>query len=86
MQCRNLINGDDALDACKVACTACGRCVIDAEPGLISVATGVAEINYELIAMEDHRAIERCPTGAIVWLQGAQFAKSAPPIARSAVA
>ncbi len=86
VQCRNLINGDEALEACTVACTSCGRCVIDAAPGLISVASGVAEINYELVGMEEHRAIERCPTGAIVWLQGAQFAKSAPPIARSAVA
>ena len=74
VQCKNLIAGDDALDACKVACTACGKCVMDAAPGLISVASGVAVIDFELNALAEHKAIERCPTGAIVWLTGAQFA------------
>ncbi|MFP5356540.1 MAG: diguanylate cyclase domain-containing protein, partial [Gemmatimonadota bacterium] len=78
--------GDEVLADCKVACTACGRCVQDAAPGLISVASGVAVIDYEKIAREDVRAIERCPTGAIVWLEGAQFVASGRPMARSAVA
>lgn len=86
VQCRNLVAGDDVLADCKVACTACGRCVQDAAPGLISVASGVAVIDYERIALEDVRAIERCPTGAIVWLEGAQFVASGRPMARSAVA
>lgn len=73
VQCRNLIGGDNALDECKVACTACGKCVQDAAPGLISVTSGVAVIAYEKIALADARAVERCPTGAIVWLTGAQF-------------
>jgi ferredoxin len=74
VQCRNLIAGDDALEDCRVACTACGKCVMDAGPGLISVASGVAVIDYRLNDLADSRAIERCPTGAIVWLTGAQFA------------
>lgn len=86
VQCRNLVAGDEVLADCKVACTACGRCVQDAAPGLISVASGVAVIDYEKIALEDVRAIERCPTGAIVWLEGAQFVASGRPMARSAVA
>lgn len=86
VQCRNLVAGDGVLADCKVACTACGRCVQDAAPGLISVASGVAVIDYERIALEDVRAIERCPTGAIVWLEGAQFVASGRPMARSAVA
>ena len=73
VQCRNLIAGDSALDACKVACTACGKCVMDAAPGLISVASGVATIDYDLNALADPHATGRCPTGAIVWLDGAQF-------------
>ena len=73
VQCRNLIAGDDVLSDCKLACTACGKCVMDAAPGLISVATGVAVVNYELNALADAHAIDRCPTGAIVWLTGAQF-------------
>jgi H+/Na+-translocating ferredoxin:NAD+ oxidoreductase subunit B len=74
VQCRNLINGDDALDECRAACTACGKCVQDAAPGLISVASGVAVVDYEKITLAEHAAVERCPTGAIVWLTGAQFA------------
>jgi electron transport complex protein RnfB len=73
VQCKNLVNGDDALEQCRVACTACGKCVQDAAPGLISVASGVAVVNYDLISEATERAVARCPTGAIVWLSGAQF-------------
>ena len=79
VQCRNLVAGDDVLDDCKVACTACGKCVADAAPGLISVASGVAAIDYGLNDLADVGAIARCPTGAIVWLRGAQFAPAAVP-------
>ena len=75
VQCRNLMGGDEALAQCTVACTACGKCVQDAAEGLISVATGVAVINYEEIARATPAAVERCPTNAIVWLSGAQFAR-----------
>jgi hypothetical protein len=37
------------------------------------VASGVAVVDDALIEQEDPKAISRCPTGAIVWLQGAQF-------------
>ena len=90
VQCRNLVAGDDVLQQCRVACTACGRCVQDAAPGLISVASGVAVIDSAYADLEDPRAIARCPTNSIVWLEGVQFAKtatSAPlPAGRSAVA
>ena len=75
VQCRNLIGGDDALEQCRVACTACGKCVQDAAPGLISISSGVAVVDYERITLAEERAVERCPTGAIVWLFGAQFAR-----------
>ena len=74
VQCKNLIGGDAALEQCRVACTACGKCVQDAAPGLISVASGVAVVDYTLNERAMAAAVERCPTGAIVWLQGAQFA------------
>lgn len=74
VQCRNLIAGDDVLEDCRAACTACGKCVMDAATGLISVASGVAVIDYRLNALAEPRAVERCPTNAIVWLEGAQFA------------
>jgi Na+-translocating ferredoxin:NAD+ oxidoreductase RNF subunit RnfB len=90
VQCRNLVSGDEALEECRVACTACGKCVMDAAPGLISVASGVAAVDYRLNDMADAAAIARCPTGAIVWLRGAQFAPGtateATPSARARVA
>ena len=76
VQCRNLVEGNAALEQCRVACTACGKCVQDAATGLISVASGVAVVNYDLIAAATERAVARCPTGAIVWLSGAQFRTS----------
>jgi electron transport complex protein RnfB len=78
VQCRNLMEGDAVLEQCRVACTACGKCVQDAAEGLISVESGVAIVNYELAALAEPSAVERCPTGAIVWLAGAQFARVNP--------
>jgi hypothetical protein len=69
VQCRNLVSGDETLASCKVACTACGKCVLDAAPGLISVASGVAVIDHARISEAEERAVTRCPTGAIVWLR-----------------
>lgn len=76
VQCRNLLVGDEVLAQCRVACTACGKCVADAAPGLISIATGVAIINQDLIAAADRQAVARCPTDAIVWLSGGQFVRA----------
>jgi ferredoxin len=78
VQCKNLITGEAPLASCQVACTACGKCVLDGAPGLISVASGLAVINYDRIAEAEEGAVARCPTGAIVWLDGPrQFARSA---------
>ena len=84
VQCRSLIEGDEALAACQVACTTCGKCVIDAAPGLVSIASGVAVVNSEKNALADPSATRRCPTGAIVWLDGAQFVGA--PLRRAEVA
>jgi Na+-translocating ferredoxin:NAD+ oxidoreductase subunit B len=73
VQCRNLLNGDAATQVCAVACNACGKCVQDAAPGLIEIRSGLAVIDYQRIGSANRRAIERCPTGAIAWLDGAQF-------------
>jgi Na+-translocating ferredoxin:NAD+ oxidoreductase RNF subunit RnfB len=85
VQCKNLLGGDEALDQCKVACTACGKCVQDAAEGLISVASGVAVVNYDFDAQADPKAVGRCPTGAIVWMNGTQFARE-PSLAGSTAA
>lgn len=81
VQCRSLIEGDDVLASCRVACTTCGKCVIDAAPGLVTIESGVAVVNYEKNALADRSATRRCPTGAIVWLDGTQFV--AEPLRRA---
>lgn len=78
VQCRSMIEGDGALASCAVACTACAKCVMDAAPGLITIERGAARVHYEQNALADASALARCPSGAIVWLEGAQFA---PPSA-----
>jgi len=72
VQCSNLVAGDEIRSLCLVACTACGKCVMDAPPGLISVESGVAVIDYSKNELADAKAIARCPTDAIVWVEGAQ--------------
>ena len=65
--CKNLEAGDEILEECQVACTACGKCAMDAPGNLINMENNLPVINYS----ENHRTqvpIQRCPTGAIVWL------------------
>jgi len=79
VQCRSLVEGDGVLASCAAACTACGKCVADAAPGLVTLERGVALVHYERNATADHAAIRRCPTGAIVWLdEGPQFRAGSP--------
>jgi len=73
--CRNLDDGDTAEAACEVACTACGRCVVDGAPDLISLKNNLAVIDYSKNDSASRKAIERCPTGAIVWLEGGNISK-----------
>jgi RnfABCDGE-type electron transport complex B subunit len=76
VQCKNLLKGDAAEDLCSVACNTCNRCVADAEPGVIEIINNLAVINYEKNELTSPKAIERCPTGAIVWVEGQQFKES----------
>ncbi|MBT8080236.1 MAG: RnfABCDGE type electron transport complex subunit B [Gammaproteobacteria bacterium] len=64
--CKNLQRGDAALEECDVACDACGKCAVDAPAGLITMIDNLPIVNYEKSA-GGQGAIERCPTGAIVW-------------------
>jgi Na+-translocating ferredoxin:NAD+ oxidoreductase subunit B len=73
VQCKNLLDGEAATDVCSVACNACARCVADAEPGLIQMKHGLAVIDYSKIELAMPEAAGRCPTGAILWLEGQQF-------------
>jgi Na+-translocating ferredoxin:NAD+ oxidoreductase RNF subunit RnfB len=85
VQCRNLLHGDAAEDLCSVACNACTKCVADAEPGLIEMVDNLAVINYEKNDLADPKATSRCPTNAIVWVEGQQFAQSSKELEKRAV-
>lgn len=74
VQCRSWLEGDAIQAVCRVACTACGKCVADAAPGLIRIANGLAVVDYDRNTLASPAATTRCPTGAIVWVEGAQFA------------
>lgn len=73
VQCRNLLAGDAATAVCSVACNACARCVADAGPGVIAIVDNLAVIDYDKNALTGPSATGRCPTGAIAWVEGAQF-------------
>jgi len=68
--CKNQEKGEAAEAECTVACNACGRCVADAPETLISINNNLAIIDYAKDSLASKVAIERCPTGAIVWLDG----------------
>ncbi|GAB4297331.1 MAG: RnfABCDGE type electron transport complex subunit B [Thiohalomonadaceae bacterium] len=83
--CRNKQPGDEAELECEVACTACARCAADAPEGLISMQNELAVIDYSKNALASRIAIERCPTGAIVWLDdktGPQRGRDAKKVVR----
>lgn len=69
VRCRNEAFGDGVLDGCEVACTACGRCAQDA-PGAVRMEQNLPRVDYAARPDEatGRAAIERCPTGAIVWV------------------
>lgn len=69
VQCRSLLEGDEALEKCAVACNACGRCVADSITGVIEMKNNLAVVNYSLNDLTAQSATMRCPTGAIVWLE-----------------
>lgn len=74
VQCKSLLEGEEAETLCQVACTACGRCADDAASGLIAMVNGLAVIDYTKNDNAGMEATERCPTGAIRWVEYAQFA------------
>lgn len=65
--CKSLEAGDGVLEECQVGCTACGKCAMDAPDNLITMINNLPVIDYS----KNHATkapIQRCPTGAIVWL------------------
>jgi electron transport complex protein RnfB len=72
MACKSQAEGDIAEAQCAVACNACGKCVADSPPGLMHMNRNLAVIDYTRNAEATVKSIERCPTGAIVWLENDQ--------------
>lgn len=72
VQCKSLLEGDEAEELCRVACTGCGLCADDAAPGLITIEDGLAVIDYGKNELADPSATKRCPTNAIVWVEDRQ--------------
>jgi ferredoxin len=80
VQCKSRLEGDEALAVCQVACTACGKCALDAKPGVIEMRDGLAVVNYDRNEEAGPEAIARCPTGAIAWVEGRQFGARPAPV------
>ena len=78
VQCRSLLEGEEVEALCSVACNGCGRCVADAAPGLIRMEQGLAVIDYSKNELAEPAATRRCPTGAIVWVDGVQSSLLGP--------
>ncbi|MDH3354613.1 MAG: RnfABCDGE type electron transport complex subunit B [Chromatiales bacterium] len=68
LACKSLDSADMAEADCEVTCNACGRCSADSPEGLITIKNNLAVIDYSKNELASRLAIERCPTGAIVWL------------------
>lgn len=82
--CRSQLAGEAVLEQCEVACTACGRCAFDA-PEHVTIQAGLAVVMTPADRATADRAIARCPTGAIVWLdpdQGPIHGPEAAPVLR----
>lgn len=67
--CRNLDPGDEAEHECEVVCTGCGRCAQDSPEGLIRIQDNLAVVDYAKNDLASKVALERCPTGAITWIE-----------------
>ena len=66
--CKNCLMGKAAKAQCDVACTGCGICAKDAPQGLVEMSNNLAVIDYGKNDLASLEVIQRCPTGAIVWM------------------
>jgi Na+-translocating ferredoxin:NAD+ oxidoreductase RNF subunit RnfB len=64
--CKSREAGERALLDCELACDACGRCAKDSD-GSIHMEDNLPVVDEAKPQLR--KAIERCPTGAIVWLE-----------------
>jgi Na+-translocating ferredoxin:NAD+ oxidoreductase RNF subunit RnfB len=79
VQCRSTLEGEEATGHCSVACTGCGLCATDSG-GLITMKNNLPAIDYEKNEQLSPLPCRRCPTSAIVWVDGAQFQEDKKPL------
>jgi Na+-translocating ferredoxin:NAD+ oxidoreductase RNF subunit RnfB len=73
VQCSSPLTGEAAIARCHVACDACGRCALDAPEGTVEIVNGLPVVHYDRDVSPTPKAAWRCPTGAILWVEGKQF-------------
>ena len=78
VQCNSPLAGEAATNLCSVACDACGKCALDAAPGLIRMENNLPVIDYASGATPRPDATFRCATNSIKWLVGDQFPEPQP--------
>jgi Na+-translocating ferredoxin:NAD+ oxidoreductase RNF subunit RnfB len=76
VQCSSPLVGEAARASCAVACDACGRCALDAPPGVIVMRDGLPVV--ERPGQVPEHATYRCPTGAIALVESRQFEIDVP--------
>ncbi len=81
VQCNIPLEGESVTALCSAGCDACGKCVADAPAGLMEMKNELPVVNYAsglfTTDKSTKKAIERCPTNAIQWLEVNQFAEQA---------
>ena len=79
VQCNIPLEGESVTALCSAGCDACGKCVADAPPGLMEMKNELPVVDYAsglfTTDKSTKKAIERCPTNAIQWLEVNQFAE-----------
>jgi len=81
--CKTHLSAKAAKNECAVACFGCGLCAKDAPEGLIELRDSLPVIDYSKNELATPDVIQRCTTGAIVWLdpeKGAVRGEKAKPV------
>jgi len=78
VQCKAPLAAEEARRVCRVVCDACGRCAMDAPPGLITMIDNLPVVDYGGGGPATPAATYRCPTGAIQWVEGEQLLGEGP--------
>lgn len=73
VQCRAPLAAEAARRVCRVVCDACGRCAQDAPGDLVRMEGNLPVVDYAGGGPATQEIVERCPTGAIRWVEGQQL-------------